>query len=362
MEIEPEFVLNYELLRAGNTDYITRLGKKEYIWNMQGLLIWDECQRCKSYSSLNSAMMIAAWKSKVIRCLLLSATATESPVDMRAIGYVLGLHHNYDFWQWLFVNGAKRDRFGGVEWRGSREQLEQIHKKLYPDRGVRVRIKDLGDLFPENQIIAEAYDLGDEGELEKAYAEAYKELQELKKKQKYDYPSAFTIILRARQKAELLKVPLLIEQTQDLLAEGKSVVIFINFNATLDLLMVGLETECVVRGEQGDERQKNIDDFNADKERVIICNLQSGGTGLSLHDLHGDFPRVSLITPSYNAIDLKQALGRIHRAKGKSPCLQKIIYGNNSVEQKVMESVRRKTNNIDLINDGDISDGLQLNE
>ena len=51
---------------------------------------------------------------------------------------------------------------------------------------------------------------------------------------------------------------------------------------------------------------------------------QAGGTGLSLHDVNGEHPRVSLISPSFSAIDLKQALGRIHRAGAKSPAVQKL--------------------------------------
>ena len=68
---------------------------------------------------------------------------------------------------------------------------------------------------------------------------------------------------------------------------------------------------------------------------------QAGGTGLSLHDEHGNHPRMSLISPSFSAIDLRQALGRIHRATGVTPAIQKIVFANDTVEMGVCKAVRK---------------------
>ena len=58
--------------------------------------------------------------------------------------------------------------------------------------------------------------------------------------------------------------------------------------------------------------------FNSDKSRIIICNIASGGCGISLHDTHGIFQRISLISPSWSVRDIIQVIGRIHRAMAKS--------------------------------------------
>ncbi len=73
-----------------------------------------------------------------------------------------------------------------------------------------------------------------------------------------------------------------------------------------------------------------------------------------MHDINGKYPRVSLISPTFSAQDLKQALGRIHRAGAKSPAIQKIIFCAGTVEEKVAKKVAMKIKNIDTINDGDI--------
>tara|TARA_E500000331_G_scaffold270821_1_gene262419 strand:+ start:129 stop:392 length:264 start_codon:yes stop_codon:yes gene_type:complete len=82
---------------------------------------------------------------------------------------------------------------------------------------------------------------------------------------------------------------------------------------------------------------------------------QAGGTGLSLHDETGEYPRVSLISPSFSAIDLRQCLGRVHRATGKSPSIQKIVFASGTVEMRVCKLVRAKLNNLDLINDDEMN-------
>jgi superfamily II DNA or RNA helicase len=80
--------------------------------------------------------------------------------------------------------------------------------------------------------------------------------------------------------------------------------------------------------------------------------IQAGGLGVSLHDLKGNHPRVSLLTPTDNAVELKQALGRVHRSCGKSKSIQRIIFAAGTVEDKVCVSVRRKLGNIGTVNDG----------
>jgi superfamily II DNA or RNA helicase len=61
-----------------------------------------------------------------------------------------------------------------------------------------------------------------------------------------------------------------------------------------------------------------------------------------------------LICPTYSAIDLKQALGRIHRAGAKSKAVQRIIFAADSIEETVMRRVKAKLKNIETLNDGDM--------
>ena len=143
--------------------------------------------------------------------------------------------------------------------------------------------------------------------------------------------------------------------TNDFLENNYSVVIFVNFTQTLETLSQELHTDCVIYGEQTYEtRQKNIDKFMENKNRVIIVNIKAGGVGISLHDKLGNHPRASLISPTWSSVDLVQALGRIHRAGGKSKSLQRILYVANTIEEKIADKIQQKIANINTINNGDL--------
>ena len=131
----------------------------------------------------------------------------------------------------------------------------------------------------------------------------------------------------------------------------------------LETISDELECKCLIWGQQTlEDRNKNINDFNSDKSNIIICNIKSGGVGISLHDTIGKYPRVSLISPSYSAQDILQVLGRIHRANSKTPVEQYILYCKNTVEEKICENMKEKIINISSLNDGTVDtykiDGL----
>ena len=73
-----------------------------------------------------------------------------------------------------------------------------------------------------------------------------------------------------------------------------------------------------------------------------------------MHDIHGNRRRISLISPCWSATDLTQALGRIHRAGGKSKSLQRIIYCAGGIEERIAEKLQRKLKDLEQINNGDL--------
>lgn len=354
--LQPEFVLNYEKLRTGNTAFISKLGNKQWRWKNNSsdfIYVFDEVHKCKSYKSQNGAMLEAARPSKI---LMLSATAASSPLDMRFTGRLLGLHNGIDYFRWLHKNGVVKAPWGGMQFRGGKKVLVDIHSKIFPHKGVRVKISELGEAFPSNQVNAQTFDISPRiGEL---YKEVEEEIAELKEKaiSDRDPESPLTKRLRMRQEIELLRVPVMVEMAEDFLEEGKSVVCFVNFRQTLKALTDRMEKHQPLQivGDQSEaDRQDAIKAFQSNAHHFLVCQIAAGGVGVSLHDLHGR-PRVSLISPTYSAVDLKQALGRIHRSGSKSPALQYILFAANSVEEEVSQAVRRKLKNIDLLNDGDL--------
>lgn len=357
--VEPCFVLNYEQIRTGKHAWAKideAAGFFEWRLPDNAALGFDEVHRCAGDETLNARMLVAA-KLSGRPVHMMSATAAEKPGHLRAIGYVLGLHHMSDFFPWAGKYGlVKNDWTGAWEFQNPEENALKLNKLIFPAHGTRIRIADLGDTFPETQITAESYDVdGKEDQIDAIYRAMYDELVQ-KEAEALEWIVA---LLRARQKVELLKVPLLVDLTRDLIEEGKSVVIFSLFKDTIAYLKQELNTTCCIEGDQHPSvRQFNLDAFQADRERVILCNIKAGGEGIELHDTHGKYPRATLICPTTRATEMRQALGRVVRSGGMSKSIQRIIFAAGTIEEKTCQAVQKKLHTIALLNDGDLVEGL----
>lgn len=345
-------VINYEMLRGSKTPWgAFESGNLIWKWKLpsDAFVIWDECQRAQGMNTQNARMM---WSAKPYFNLCLSATAVEDPSEMKALGYLLGLHDLKGFWNWTKMHGCENGLWGGLVFSGMDEDIDRLHRIVYPRHGSRLTFKDMAPYFKATEIITTPLDFGDG--IKNLYAKMAGELAALAKRAASDYGTeALTIRLRARQKVELLKVPEMLERTTDLIKEGLSVAIFVNFDATAEALREKLGFPCgMITGRHVKDRQRYIDDFQADQLRAMISNVQAGGTLVNLHDTHGKHPRASLICPSDNAKDVIQCLGRIHRAGGATPTRQYVLFAAGTVEEDVELNCREKMERIDIFNEG----------
>lgn len=365
-----EFVLNYESLRTGKHKDIAvwmRPNKKstieKFVWKIKDpsnvLIVFDESHKLKDGKTQNSEMADSAHKAgfKILCC---SATSAINPLELKTVGKILGLHKGTSkaFNEFLEDHDCEYGRFGW-EFNGSKNALRKLNFDMFKERGARIRKTEIPG-FPDCDIIAESYDLDESStsQINKIYDDMSRELNRLEntiKSDKDKIENALTIQLRARQKCELLKVPLFVDMANEALEDGMSVVIIVNFTETIKALSEKLKTNCMIWGGDTENRQKHIDDFQSDSSRIILVNIKAGGAGLSLHDLNGQFPRIALISPGPSAVELKQALGRIWRADAKTKAMQKIIFISGTKEEEICEKMKVKLTNMDLINDGDLS-------
>jgi len=358
--IDEYFVTNYESIKTGKTEYLTRNEDDSYKWNLdpqKHILIFDEVHRCKNKDTLNAKILVSA-KQSGAKTVCLSATIADNPAQLYAIGITLGLFTHKFYNSWLrSLGGVWSDR--EFRYIFNKESLFHVNSQIFPTRGHRISVKELGNLFPETKILPDVFTVSDASKkrINALYDAISIALSELRQKEKKDKGHHLTEILRARQEIELIKVPVFVDLAQDALEENNSVVIIVNFTETLNALAQKLNTKCVVHGQQtAQEREKNIADFQADKERIIILNIRSGGVGVSLHDLNGNHPRVSLISPSWSAQDVVQAVGRVWRAGSKSSSIQKIVYCADTIEDSICENLKDKIDNINKINEASVSD------
>ena len=384
-------VVNYESLRTGNTIFgrwegpepkkskpkkDPKTGKmkpgrktvdrRPFKWSSEVIcIIWDECHKTKSSSSQAGRMLRFAKHPKILN-VLVSATAASNPSEMKAIGFHLGLHSYVDFGMWAKQHGCSLDPWGNLKFTTSlkraTEVLTDIRREIYPERGVKVSRADLAEFFTEMTLLTDPLDFGDEGKIDSLYEEVAKFMAELEEKEALDDPApaaeALIAMLRARQRIELLKVPVIVEMTQEAIAEGMHVVIALNFNDTVRAVAEKLGgnvpiiwgADPLTKVQQTDTaRQAAIDAFQSNSDNVLILNIEAGGVGVSLHDEVGGAPRLALISPTWNEKSLHQVLGRVDRAGAKTDTLQRILYAANTVEEDVRVAMLRKLENLQTL-------------
>lgn len=383
-------VINYEKLGRGNTKYMKwkKLQDPTNPWNENAkrevpefkfdpntLIVLDEGHKCKGNDTSNSWMMIAL-KMQGYKVLVSSATVATSPLEMKAFGFMTNLHKLYNFRDFCRMHGAElMARYGAMTFnlasKQAQESMLKLNNYLFNEKScaARMTVEDFGKVFPESHIVAEAYDLGsNEAKIQAVYDDMDAELAKLEEKAENYSEHIFAVMMEARRKAELCKVPLFVDMIEDLYDEGKSVVLFLNFTDSVDAVVKRLEKMpkfkdtigYIVGGQNDKKRIQDIEDFQADKKRVMVVNISAGGTGVSLHDLNGKFPRASLISPNWSAYNMRQALGRVWRLEGKTKSYQRIVYAAKCIEENICHRVQHKLNCLDTLNDGDLAEHLTL--
>lgn len=324
-----------------------------YEWRLppETFIVFDEAHKCKGEDTQNSRLLIAA---KPYVTEIVTATPGVTPRDFRATGYSLGLHSLYDFDLWTEVHGCRRvytqgktRKFIGWDYAKGSGGLDSLSKELYPAHASRMRISEIPG-FPKTVITAESFDAKEAPEVNKLYAEFVSDCKD-KVAQKKMIP--VTSVLRFRMLVEKLKVPLYASLIEEAHENGFSVAMFVNFTDTLNLLKKRfLDAPVIHGGQKKADREAGRLRFENNEVKTILVNIQAGGASLDLHDIHGGFPRMALISPTYNPYDLKQTFGRVRRDAAKSTSFQRIIYMAGTQEEKVCEKVRLKLKAFDEVN------------
>ena len=377
--VKPNISINYEKLCRGNTPYLKYFKKKNYNykWELTNLklpkhsfVILDESHVCKGKDSLNAGLLIAL-KNLLIenqyKVLTLSATQACSVLDMNAYGHLVNLHKLHDFRAFCKEFGAKDAGFGGLSFdhddQETKNKMAKCHTILFEEKKIAHRLTrvDMKGYFPDNEVVADVFDTSNAKKIQAVYDEMDWELGKLEDSAADYSQHILAIIIKARREVELLKIPTLVEMFQDLRNEGKSTVLFLNF--TESILAAGKrlakiygrdKVGYIYGGVSNLQKIKAIDDFQENRVKNLIVNLRAGGSSINLHDIHGDNPRASLINPSWSAIHLMQAIGRISRAEAKTPAYQRIVYADGTIENKICQNVQAKINNLSLLNDGEL--------
>ena len=318
-------------------------------------------------SGNKQALMAARWVNRSTpehKFLALTATPADSPMKMQALGYLMGFHSFVapSFYDWCRRHGCSmqaRGRQAAFAFTRDRLRAKAIMADIRKDMGERFMSITPEEIpgFPEETREVVLVDLAKEDY--EGLVQAYAEMPELMKKPSRD---SMVKLLRLRQQAEFCKASVLAGMAGDEEQDGNSIFICLNFTdarlrVQAELERAGVQFASIYGGQSERERQAGIAAFQANEVHVMVGMSSACGVALSLHDERHERPRVSLISPSYSASELVQALGRIRRVGG-THATQKIVLAAGSVEENVARAVSGKVNNIGALTDADLSRGL----
>lgn len=356
-------IINWEMLRTGRTPYgkFENIGRgTRFRWASEvKAVFFDEFHAACGVSSLNSKIPMAA-RAQGKKAVAITATPAESPLQMKALGYLLGLHSGADYWNWALRHGCHKGNFGGLGFTQDKFKAAAVMAKLNAEisqRTVRVRIEDpeVKAQFPDVVFTSPLIELDEADEIDRLHEVARAAYQEIQEKGlrggAEDHP--MTQLLRARQKIELLKLPGWIEHGRSALAAGFTVLFFVNFSATIAALKDKFPEFGVIDG-QSKDRDEVLAAVQGDRMRGLILNNEAGGVALNAHDITGKFPRFSIISPPVKAKSFRQVTGRTRRNGSLTTPHICVPVVAGTCEVKIKRRIDQRLDNNDILCDGDL--------
>jgi superfamily II DNA or RNA helicase len=148
------------------------------------------------------------------------------------------------------------------------------------------------------------------------------------------------------------KLDALLEQLEEVVAEGHRALIFSQFTSYLALAAVRLEKRGIrysyLDGSTGD-RPGVIDAFKTGDDPVFLISLKAGGFGLNLTE--ADY--VFLLDPWWNPASESQAIDRTHRIGQTRNVMVYRLVAANTIEEKVMALKATKAKLVQAVLDDD---------
>jgi hypothetical protein len=363
----PAFLESYEAMRSGFRPNIARRTQSGFVWKEANLgLICDEAHACRNDGSLTTFCIEGIFSQKV-PTIAASATLAISPAELYIAGRITGLHDgtNEGWLEFLADNGctwsdeANRWTFKDLDevtlWNPYGSHLKNLHTTLIPERGCRVRVADCGHQEKTTINLLEI-----ETPEAEAIREKWKDGQESMKNMKESNVPAEVIKDRLRllqvrtlQACDMSMVPYIAERAMADLENDCSVVMFFSWTESRVAMARALNRWEGLHGQATPMQKKRwVADFQADKIHVLLNNVGSGGSSVSLHDLHGNRPRVSYIFPVRNPVHAGQAPGRISRTGGKTESVQWLPCIPRTLSAWTMKRTAEKLRQLAKLNNG----------
>lgn len=346
------------------------------------LVIFDESHKGKNPTSARG-MMMRKIQDKAQFCIYASATAGQNPLELIYLGSLLSFASGKrvpnkeiaEFKDWCIAQGIKitSGAYGKIEWEYNEQDLEKIHGWLFGGK-VPLGIRRL----PENvanwpALFRQLYPVEMDLKAQQAYAKMWEHFvaEEMKNKdegsvKKHTAVEKENNRLRLRQESSWLRIPATVEETMELIEQGKKVAISVAFLPNLNELLrrfaeLNVSAVAIHGAMNANEKETARLAFQRGNARVIVFTVEEA---ISLHQgeyPNDAFPRVLLIHDvRWSAIQMAQIEGRCHRDGKEAPVFWMV--GADTVDIDIAEVMVAKVKNMKSLHGDKVGDLKAIDE
>lgn len=345
------FICNYESLKKYFVESINRPdgkdGKpvplrlnhikfKETIDLFDAVII-DEVHRCKDGKTQQSKFVMGITRGKEWVLALTGTPVVNKPIDLIPQLFIIQQEGHFGGYKG-FVN---RYCQGSNQASNLKELNYLMHKNCFYRREKTEVLKDLPDKM--RNIVR--VDISNRADYNKAEQHLIDYLRENLQKSEGEINKALrgeTMVLIGILKkiSARGKVEELLEHINEVVEAGEKIVVFAWHKEMVTELKNAIPEAVTIVGDDSMEaRQKAVDDFQKNpKTQVIICNIKSGGVGITLTASS----RVAFLELPWHPADCEQCEDRCHRIGQKDSVQCTYFLGHDTIDEYIYGIIEKK--------------------
>ena len=301
------------------------------------MVIIDESHRCKDGSTQQSKFVMGIAKGKKYVLALTGTPVVNKPIDLIPQLHII----------------QKLDVFGGYkgfvnkfcQGKSQASHLKELnyllHKHCFYRREKTEVLKDLPDKMRsiiKSEISNRAEYIKAENDLVTYLKENMgKTDEEISKSLRGEVMVMIGILKKIAARGKVIEV---IEHIKEVVEAGEKIVVFAWHKEIVLQLTTEIKGSVTIIGDDNlEKRQRAVEGFQKDpKIQVIICNIKSGGVGITLTASS----RVAFIELPWHPADAEQCEDRCHRIGQKNSVQVSYFLGENTIDEYIYDIIEKK--------------------
>jgi SWI/SNF-related matrix-associated actin-dependent regulator 1 of chromatin subfamily A len=340
------FIVNYESLKKYFVESINKPEDKPLRLNhikfkdtidLFDAVIIDEVHRCKDGRTQQAKFVMGIARGKELVLALTGTPVVNKPIDLIPQLHIINQLESFGGYKG-FV-----DRYcqGAAQASNLKELNYLMHKHCFYRREKKEVLKDLPDKM-RNVI---RVDITNRPEYQKAEKKFIEYLRENLQKTEGEITTALRgeVMVQMgilKKVAARGKIEEVVGHIQEVVDAGEKIVVFAWHKEMVQALKEAVPGAVTIVGDDNmDQRQRSMDNFqNNAKVQVIICNIKSGGVGITLTASS----RVVFIELPWHPADCDQCEDRTHRIGQKNSVQCTYFLGHETIDEDIYFDIIEK--------------------